>query len=268
MEKIILLLYFLPAFCLAQHITFVYQLKYKANPYKSELVTENYYLDISGAESSFRLERERASDSLIHRTGLGLGRSPVFNSQMYILKNLETRDIQKIIFTNFFNDKYSIIIDEKLDWKILPDKQKIADLDCQKATVNYGGRSWTAWFTQSIPVPEGPYVFNGLPGLIVNISDNQSDYSFSLIKTKEFNKDNFFVARNAQIISWEVFQKIQSDYYSDPFAEIKARNMKIQSGDEKGNPVPTDLNKITKQLKKQIKENNNPIELNHIVNYE
>ncbi|GEN74402.1 GLPGLI family protein [Chryseobacterium hagamense] len=187
---------------------------------------------------------------------------------MYILKNLETREIQKIIFTNFFNDKYSILIDEKLDWKILPDKKKIADLDCQMATVNYGGQNWTAWFTQSLPVPESPYVFNGLPGLIVNISDSQSDYSFSLIKTKEFKKDNLFAVRKVQVISWKDFQKIKTDYYSDPFAEIKARNMKVQSGDEKGNPVPKDLNKLTKQLKKQIRENNNPIELNHKVNYE
>ncbi len=268
MKKIILLMSFLPAFCLAQHITCIYQLKHKTNPHKPDLITENYYLDILEEGSAFRSERERASDSLIERTGLGLGRSPVFNSQLYTLKNLKTRDVQKIIFTNFFNDKYSITIDEKLEWKILPDKKKIADLDCQKATVNYGGRSWTAWFTQSIPVPEGPYVFNGLPGMIVNISDNQSDYSFNLIKTKELEKDNLFAVKKAKAVNWEVFQKIQSDYYTDPFAEIKAMNMKVQAGDEKGNLIPTDLNKIAKQLKKQIKENNNPIELNHKVIYE
>lgn len=32
--------------------------------------------------------------------------------------------------------------------------------------------------------------------------------------------------------------------------------------------IPTDLNKMTKQLKKQIRENNNPIELNHKIDYE
>ncbi|WP_294312929.1 GLPGLI family protein [uncultured Chryseobacterium sp.] len=268
MKKTFLLLSLITVFYRAQQITCMYKLMYKANPDKPALTSENFYLDILGEESAFRSERERASDSLIQRTGLGLGRNPVFNSQLYTLKNLKTRDIQKIIFTNFFNDKYSITIDEKLEWKILPDKQKVAGLDCQKATVSYGGRSWTAWFTQSIPVPEGPYVFNGLPGMIVNISDNKSDYSFNLIKMKEFEKDNLFAVKKAKAVNWEVFQKIQSDYYTDPFAEIKARNMKVQAGDEKGNLIPTDLNKITKQLKKQIKENNNPIELNHRVNYD
>ncbi len=258
----------LSAMMLSQKMTFVYDLKFKPNPNKSDFTTETYYLDVFEKESAFRCERERVSDSMIQRTGLGLGRSPVFNSQIYVVKNLETANIQKVIFMSFFNDKYFIKIDENLNWKILSDKKKIEDFECRKATVEYGGRSWIAWFTQSIPIPEGPYVFNSLPGIIVKISDDQENYSFNLIKIKKLEKDSLFFSKKGTVISWENFEKIQSDYYADPFAELKARNIKIQSGDEKGNLIPTDLNKMTKQLKKQIRENNNPIELNHKIDYE
>ncbi|MCY1661665.1 GLPGLI family protein [Chryseobacterium sp. SL1] len=269
MKKVFLILgCILSAMMLSQKMTFVYDLKFKPNPNKPDLTTETYYLDVFEKESAFRCERERVSDSMIQRTGLGLGRSPVFNSQIYVVKNLETANIQKVIFMSFFNDKYFINIDENLNWKILSDKKKIEDFECRKATVEYGGRSWIAWFTQSIPIPEGPYIFNGLPGIIVNISDDQENYSFNLIKIKKLEKDSLFFSKKGTVISWENFEKIQSDYYADPFAELKARNIKIQSGDEKGNLIPTDLNKMTKQLKKQIRENNNPIELNHKIDYE
>jgi GLPGLI family protein len=68
-------------------------------------------------------------------------------------------------------DKYKIKEDKKLEWKILPDQQKIGEYKVQKATTSFGGRDWTAWFTTDIPIQDGPYVFYGLPGLIVKIED-------------------------------------------------------------------------------------------------
>lgn len=44
---------------------------------------------------------------------------------------------------------------------------QILNFKAQKATAKYGGRKWTAWFCQEIPIPNGPYKFGGLPGLIV-----------------------------------------------------------------------------------------------------
>lgn len=249
-----------------QNITFVYELKYKTNLNRNDLITEEYYLDVLGKQSIFRSEKERRSDSLVEKTGYGLGRSSILGNQIYIQKNLISKDITKII-TTLFNDNYSIKINDKLDWIILSDKMKIGDYDCQKAKVNYGGRSWIAWFTQSIPLQDGPYVFNGLPGFIIRISDNQSHYDFSLVKTNNSNKNNMFALRKGKVITWEVFKKMQTDYYSDPYAEIKARNIKFQVGDSNGNKIPMDMKTLTKNLQNQIKENNNSIELNYKVDY-
>lgn len=51
----------------------------------------------------------------------------------------------------------------------------------QKATTKYGGRNWEAWFTNEIPINDGPYKFHGLPGLIVKVSDTKGHWVFELI---------------------------------------------------------------------------------------
>lgn len=33
----------------------------------------------------------------------------------------------------------------------------------QKATCDFAGRKWIAWFTTEIPIQDGPYKFYGLP---------------------------------------------------------------------------------------------------------
>ena len=43
----------------------------------------------------------------------------------------------------------------KFNWKISNDKTKIGEYEAQKATTEFGGRKWTAWFTESIPFPDG-----------------------------------------------------------------------------------------------------------------
>lgn len=251
----------------AQNITFIYELKYKPNLAEGAFITKNYYLDVLGKQSVFRSEQERYSDSLVQQTGLGLGRSPIFSLQFYIKKNLAKMSIIKNISTPIMNDQYYIHITDSLHWQILPDKMRIGNVECQKAIVDYGGRNWTAWFAESIPLQEGPYIFNGLPGQIVKITDRQSEYDFTLISTKNSNKNNMFALRMGKEIRWKEFQKLQLDYYNDPYAEIKARNIKYQIGDTNGNPISMDLRTLTKNIQKQLKENNNVIELDKLVSY-
>ena len=66
------------------------------------------------------------------------------------------------------------------NWNIQANYDTINNLRCQQATVTYGGRDYTAWFASEIPIPDGPYVFAGLPGLIVKISDQRGWYTFTL----------------------------------------------------------------------------------------
>lgn len=64
------------------------------------------------------------------------------------------------------------------------EEKKIGLLLCKKATTYFRGRSYTAWYTLEIPIGYGPYKFHGLPGLIVNISDNTGTFIWTLASYK------------------------------------------------------------------------------------
>jgi GLPGLI family protein len=81
-------------------------------------------------------------------------------------------------------DKYKIREDQKPEWKIMPDKQKIGDYNTQKAVTKLGGREWTAWFATDLPFQDGPYIFYGLPGLIVKIEDATGSHKMTLAGNK------------------------------------------------------------------------------------
>lgn len=73
-------------------------------------------------------------------------------------------------------------------WTIKDDTLTIAGMVCQRADVRFGGRDWVAWFALEIPVPDGPYKFCGLPGLIVSITDTQQHWQFDLTHIRNVEK--------------------------------------------------------------------------------
>lgn len=68
----------------------------------------------------------------------------------------------------------------KLDWTICDSTGTILGYPVQKATCTFRGRSYIAWFAPEIAIPEGPYKFRGLPGLILEIYDTQNHYHYTL----------------------------------------------------------------------------------------
>ena len=54
---------------------------------------------------------------------------------------------------------------------------------CHKATANWRGRDWTAWYSD-IPEDAGPWKFQGLPGLILKIEDSSGQHYFEAIGVK------------------------------------------------------------------------------------
>jgi GLPGLI family protein len=88
----------------------------------------------------------------------------------------------KMTFTDHIpSDTYKF--EEELDlfnWILLDDTSTVCGYKAQKAICNFGGRNWIAWFSPGLPFNDGPYKFNGLPGLIVKIYDTRNHYVFEL----------------------------------------------------------------------------------------
>ncbi|WP_426475455.1 GLPGLI family protein [Chryseobacterium balustinum] len=162
--------------------------------------------------------------------------------------------------------------DLKFNWKISDEKQKIGEYNTQKATTEYGGRTWTAWFSTDLPFQDGPYKFSGLPGLIVKIEDAGKNYSWILQgnkKIKEYNEFSYIeslmqaTGGKPKELTREKFDKTFNDFKKDPFASVRP----MMSQEIMSKPMPGTDGTIGDMMKKQEKmykdfynANDNPIE--------
>lgn len=86
---------------------------------------------------------------------------------------------QSIVHRNIVNQYEYQQPTPTFDW-LLEDRDSVINgFPCRAARCHYGGRSYTAWYTDSIPLPYGPYLFGGLPGLIVQIYDKGNTWRFT-----------------------------------------------------------------------------------------
>ena len=67
---------------------------------------------------------------------------------------------------------------EKPNWVITDETDIILGFPCIKATTNFRGREWIAFFTPDIPVQEGPWKLYGLPWLILKAYDSKRHYFY------------------------------------------------------------------------------------------
>jgi len=70
--------------------------------------------------------------------------------------------------------------EEKIKWEIVPDTLVMNRYNCKKATATVHGRQWTAWFAEEIPLPFGPWLLGGLPGLILQ-AEADGVHSFRMV---------------------------------------------------------------------------------------
>lgn len=261
---------------------------------KSKVTDEIMLLDIDKSGSIYHSQQKYISDST---SQADMERQMKLNSGSFTINRTEKPgqvtykvskqypDFKTYLFTKVSTDNYKVEEDMKPDWKILPDKQKVGEYNVQKATTNYLGRQWTAWFTTEIPFQDGPYKFYGLPGLIVKIEDKTGSHSMTLVGNKKINtvkKDDLSLPQGVQIfgmgtndieVNKTQFRKAWKSYKNDPtknMREMMSKNsdtnrviFKTKTAD--GREI-SDPNQVFREMEKKAKEgfkkNNNPIEPN------
>lgn len=103
-----------------------------------------------------------------------------FWSEYY--KNYSQKTLSEYAYMpkNITNYQYTEPIQD-FKWVIHEDTLTIATYLCQKATCFFRGKNYTAWFCTNIPINEGPWKFEGLPGLILKIYDDNCEYVFTCV---------------------------------------------------------------------------------------
>ena len=116
-------------------------------------------------------------------------------------------------------------------WKVDFSKTKeVAGYTCHSAQGSYAGRDYQAWFTMDIPINDGPWKFQGLPGLILEVFSLDKEYSYTCMSIRKTEGPLIVTGVDvAMKTSREKFLKIYERNKRNPAAGIAAMGDKIQS---------------------------------------
>lgn len=142
-----------------------------------------------------------------------------------LLINKKDSSLTENLFERYALKKF-ISVNEKLPlmkWMLSDETKKIGDFNCKKASVKFRGRSYTAYYTEEIAVNYGPWKFNGLLGLIIQIEDSTGTYKWraksiqflsnELIKLdKVYERINKFKKMSYKDFDYAVIQALKTKF--------------------------------------------------------
>lgn len=250
-----------------QNQRFVYEYRFMSDStQKNEVTSEIMLLDIAKKGSKFYSQKKSIADS-IHQdrikkqirdfTGIDYGQVSFVVEKSYPEYNIT-------FYNNLDMNKYKVSDNRKLEWRILSEKEKIGEFSTQKAVCHFAGRVWTAWFTPDVTIQDGPYKFNGLPGIIIKLEDKTKSHSFVLKEVKKLGSDQEWVSDSEKKVFGNIIS-IDQEKYKKQFIDSRENPTKgmrqMMSGstkmimvDESGKQL--DIEKILREQEKNAKANN------------
>ncbi len=173
----------------------------------------------------------------------------------FISKSYDSQDSQ--IFETISINQFKYSVKNHLKWEIGTETDSISGLVCTKATTTFAGRDYIAWFAAEIPISDGPYLFWGLPGLIIKVSDTDNDYDFTLQQFGQYKGSilewpEHATARKTMDTNAKKVFDYREEVRKDPMPEIE-RHFGVVTF----NGVPS----TDKSLRNRKAWNNNPLEL-------
>lgn len=107
-------------------------------------------------------------------------------SESEILRTYKQFSTDSIYTVYPFGFSYAYVKEKipTINWQIETETKKILGYDCKKATTEYRGRKYEAYFTEKIPTTDGPWKFSGLPGTILEIYDSEKKLTIEATAVK------------------------------------------------------------------------------------
>lgn len=146
------------------------------------------------------------------------------SANFYIGKETEIIDIdyaKRIVYvSNQFPATPSVGYEESLiipSWKVTNETDTILGQFCQKATTWFKGRQYIAWFAPGIPYQAGPWLLNGLPGLILRAADDKNQFLFDCfeLNASDASTNVYKPYNETKIVSKSKFRELKRLYVQD-----------------------------------------------------
>lgn len=131
--------------------------------------------------------------------------------------------------------------EEKPQWALTSDTLTLLGYRCTRATAQFKGRQWSAWYAPDIPVSEGPWKLCGLPGLILKAEDAEGHYRFTANGLEQCRGavPILFGGVDYEPVNRKQYDKVHERFFADPVGFITSTmpNVKITIKDKHGKPT-------------------------------
>ena len=146
--------------------------------------------------------------------------NPSKKNELFYYSNFK---INKLFYNMVAFDNYLMVEDDiaKIGWELIDEFKIIGNFECQKARCKFRGRNYVAFFTNEIPVIYGPWKFNGLSGLILEVYEE--NYKIHIV-AKEVN------ISKTDIVDFTKFKKMdfsQAIPYENLNEKVKELNVEF-----------------------------------------
>ncbi|MCU7617075.1 GLPGLI family protein [Chryseobacterium sp. PBS4-4] len=274
-KVIILLALLFGIFFQAQTNRYIYELRLKMDSTDHDYQKYHMILDIGKNETKFYGRDLLISDSINKKFG------NIESKHIDMTGQIVKRKTGSPTNENFLNikfDYYTYSTTDPIHWEIDKETKKFNDYIVQRATADFGGRHWIAWFSTDVPLNEGPYKFTGLPGLVFEIYDDKNNFIYKLVKNEKLIKNvdmNDFLESNfgnkAVKINEAQRKKLLMDFYNDPFSFERTnladrKDLDINIGGKQVKNIE-ELNAQVKAMQGIISKYNNPVDLQKAIKY-
>lgn len=190
--------------------------------------------------SYFELDRTTNNGYIVYKTTEI--KATKYKYKEYIYKNFSANSLSYIYLHDRNDRKEKYENKEKIQWYELTDTlqpiqwiltgetKEILGLPCQKALGDFKGLRYAAWFTTKVPVSDGPWKFNGLPGLILEVYS--SDYKVHITALNIIQNPP---KKALDIPPYPPYYKMTlSEYVEKEVNKLKERKMLREATAEKG----------------------------------
>lgn len=187
----------------------------------------------------------RTGSSMVRYTDIS-SRGNSFTAEVY--KDISQQKIW--VQYELFNKTYQYEeTDLPLAWEITNQTKEIEGEVVYKANLDFAGRTYQAWFNPEVPIPEGPYVFHGLPGLIFEIYDSERVYVFELVSITQLKETYSIDPEKSN------FERLAKKEVQEMYNKVKEQSFKESKKFSPHNPTSAKQRRQRALERAQKKEN-------------
>ena len=158
---------------------------------------------------------------------------PLFNFKNHHTDTMVSQDLLGVETSDYILVKEDI---PNIQWEIFDEEKVIADTyRCKKAMAKFRGRIYTVWFTEEIPIPSGPWKLGGLPGLILEVEEEEKIFSFRFVSLKKIDQEINIESEVEKLkadpeqkpVTWQKYKSMHKESYEKlkAFAIARIKSM-------------------------------------------